>query len=700
MSHTKLMRPDIKQAYTHVMASYISRVKHIPYDQAKQKVAEIVKQKFQDKQLAVIRASGHGQTKGDTPELSKFLDDIKDKVVAPNGGVYYTTTQLPSPVSEFLNDKKKERSAVKKKQLKSLAAGEYAEANRYWYVQASIKILMNSLPGAYASAYSIFYDKCAYNTITSTGRAMVRRSSTTTEQFLGGEFAWWSEDELLNYIMVNLFYAPDEEQINFVLNKYRMHAVTADMLYAHYKTYFSKYTKETDYLKVKELIETLAPYQLAFLYYYCNLRNIMMTNEQSFKQLIHHLLDVSSYPKIEGTAADVKSVPDTIKILVAVAFSDTLQGYTVDKICTEHTELIPTLLGICKGIQTRLDDMEDLFNTFVNTNCDIPNIRQRGQFSKRNTVVLQDTDSSMFTTKTWADWYHGSEKFYVDQESLAINALCVYWLSNAVAHVMYRFSCKLGVTDPYMHTLNFKNEFLYPVFLLTATKKVYASVIKVQEGSVLNPPKIEIKGQTLRGSSKSKEVNAFIEDLLVKKILEPATLGKISAYDLIETMIRFENSMRTSLSSGEMTFLNTESLKMDNDYKNPDQPILIGYRFWEDLMASKYGDISRPAKVVTFPAIRPTPGYLADLQKNYPEFYPKLKHWVETHPKYVSRIVVNPALGYVPPEITGLIDVEHLINLNITPAYNILNQVGVNCGGHLFSSIYDVVDVTGKAETN
>jgi hypothetical protein len=614
-------------------------------------------------------------------------------VIAPNGGIYYTTTQLPSPVSEFLNYKKKERGTVKKKQLKALADGDYMAANRFWYGQASIKITMNSLPGAYASEYSIFYDKCAYNTITSTGRAMVRRSSTTTEQFLGGQFAWWSEEELLNYIIVNLSYAPKKEEIEAVMSKYNMNYISADTLYSYYQSHFTKYTKQQDYLRVKELVSTLSPHHLAFLFYYSNFKNIVMYNNKSFRPIIQHLLDASSYPEIQGSVDDVKAFPDNIKILVAVAFASVLGGYSVDKICNEHPEYLPKLLGICTEIKKRLDDMEDIFQVFCNTNCDIPNIKIRGVYSKRNTVVLQDTDSSMFTTKPWADWYHGSEKFYVDEESLAMNALCVYWLSNAVGFVMKRFSEKLGVTDPYMKTLNFKNEFLYPVFLLTNAKKTYASIVKVQEGSILNPPKIEIKGQTLRGSSKSSDVNNFIEELLVDHILKPASQGKISAYDIIATMIRFENGMKKSLFDGEIKFLNTESLKQDRDYKNPDQPILIGYRFWEDLLASKYGSIQRPAKVIAFPCIYPSKPYLAELQKINPEFGEKLMTWVSKHKKYPSKIVINPALGNVPEEIRGLIDVKHLITLNIKPAYTILNQLNINCGSStadiLFSELYD-----------
>ena len=696
MSHTQVKRPDLFMSYLKTMKSYlITRYGYKP-EKAEAIVRQRVKETYQPKSVIYVKAVGRGQTEVKKSDLYKFLRELNDKVVAPNGGVYYSTTDCPSPVSEFLNYKKKERSTVKKKQLKALAAGEYTEANRYWYIQASIKILMNSLPGAYASAYSIFFDKCAYNTITSTGRAMVRRSSTTTEQFLGGQFAWWSEQELLNYILVNLAHAPEDSQIESVINKYHMKQIDAETLYQYYKYHFSKYTKEENYLRVKDLIMKIRPAQISFLFYYCNFRNIIQYNSEFFKPHIQHLLDTSSYPPIEGTIDDVKAIPDSIKILVAVAFTEALGEHSIDDIVKSHQDYIPILLGICKGIKERLDDMEDIFDTFCNTDCDIPNIKIRGQFSKRNTVVLQDTDSSMFTTKQWADWYHGSEKFYVDNESLGINALCVYWLSNIVSYVMHRFSIKLGVTDPYMKTLMFKNEFLYPIFLLTNAKKTYASIVKVQEGSILNPPKVDIKGQALRGSSKSDDVNKFIEDLLVEKIMKPAMTGQVSAYELIEAMVRFENGMRESLLSGEIKYLNTESIKMDKDYKNPNQPILIGFRFWENLLAKKYGNITRPVKVIAFPSIYPTKEYMEQIQKTHPTFYKNLSIWLKTNPKYPSKLIINPALEKVPEEIIGLIDVKHLIELNVKPAYSILNQMNINCGsstaGMLFSELYEQVE--------
>ena len=124
MSHTQVSRPDLFGSYIKTMATYLALVKNIPYQEAKDKVTQIVEQHKQKRELIYVQATGHGQTEVVRSDLATFLTVINDKVIAPNGGIYFTTTQLPSPVSEFLNFKKKERGTVKKKQLKALADGD------------------------------------------------------------------------------------------------------------------------------------------------------------------------------------------------------------------------------------------------------------------------------------------------------------------------------------------------------------------------------------------------------------------------------------------------------------------------------------------------------------------------------------------------------------------------------------------------
>ena len=691
---TTVSRPGLLISYVEAMVTYLMKVEHIDRFEAERFVKGIIQSKYKPKQVTFVKTIGTGRTQVVKCDFWQFTKTLHNKVLTPSGSAYYPTAVKSSPVSEFLQYKKKQRSKVKKEQLKAIAANDNVEANRLWYLQASIKISMNSLPGAYGSEYSIFYDKGGYNSITSTGRWMVRSSSVTSEQFLGGMFAWWSEQELINWIIIHTRNMPKEELITYVMNKYQMKHVTQEQLYNYYKDFFTRYTRESDYFEVRELIYTLTPIQVDFLFYYCNLRNIMQYNEHTFKPLIQDLLNVTNYqPVPNATTDDLFKIPEDIRTVVTVAFTDALGGKSVDDITKTDKELIPLFVGIAKGLTAKLNSLDEIFEAFVNTWVDIPNKKIRGSLSKRNTVILQDTDSSMFTTKQWDNWYSGlKEKFSVDNTSLAINALCVYWLTNAVKFAMYRFSVKHGVTTPYMSTLSFKNEFLFTVMLLMTQKKTYCNLIKVKEGVVMTKPKPDIKGQALRGSAKSPEINQFIEDLLVNDIMIPASHGKLSAYALIEKVVNFEIRIKNSYEQGYTTFLNTDSLKFDKDYKNPDQPILQGFRFWEDLLAKKYGSISRPAKVISFTSIYPSQEYLANLETKFPKFHKKLVEWMALHAKWPSKLIINPSLDRVPPEIVGLIDVKHLININCKAIYDVMNRLNVNCGNPdmniLFSELY------------
>ena len=691
---TTVNRPGLLNSYMNTMITYLMKVEGADRFEAERFVKGIIQSKYEPKKVTFVKTIGAGKTQVVKGDFWEFTKALHNKVLTPSGSVYYPTSVKSSPVSEFLQYKKKQRSKVKKEQLKAIAANDNVEANRLWYLQASIKISMNSLPGAYGSEYSIFYDKGGYNSITSTGRWMVRSSSVTTEQFLGGMFAWWSEQELINWIILHTNNMPKEELITFVMNKYQMKHISPDQLYAYYKGFFTRYTRETDYFEVKELINTLTPVQIDFLFYYCNLRNIMQYNEHTFKPLIKDLLDPTNYkPVPEATVDDLFKIPEDIRTVVTVAFTNALEGKSVDDITKTDKQLIPTFVGIAREVTKKLNGLEEIFEAFVNTWADIPNKKIRGTISKRNTVILSDTDSSMYTTKQWDNWYSSTtEKFHIDDNSLAINALCTYWLTKVVAFVMYRFSVKHGVTSPYMSTLSFKNEFLFTVMLLMTQKKTYCNLIKVKEGVVIKTPKPDIKGQALRGSSKSPEINQFIEDLLVNDIMIPASKGKLSAYALIEKVVNFEVKIKNSYEQGFTTFLNTDSLKFDKDYKNPDQPILQGFRFWEDLLAKKYGSISRPAKVISFTTIYPTKEYLDALAVKYPKFHRALTEWMALHSKWPSKLIINPTLDRVPPEIVGLIDVKHLININCKAIYDIMNRLNINCGDPsmniLFSELY------------
>ena len=91
MPHTEVNRPDLFDSYIHVMATYVSKTKHIPFNEAKQKIAQIVETQKKDKRVVYVKAVERGKTINANESLCQFLKEIQDKVVAPNGGVYYTS---------------------------------------------------------------------------------------------------------------------------------------------------------------------------------------------------------------------------------------------------------------------------------------------------------------------------------------------------------------------------------------------------------------------------------------------------------------------------------------------------------------------------------------------------------------------------------------------------------------------------------
>lgn len=686
---TKIERPNLLEAYLNRMVDYLVRVKHADPDQARDFVMQTMRDQYRPTQATYVYSVTPGQVEIRTSDMRKYITMTRNKVVSPSGSIYMPTSQHPSPVSEFLNFKKKQRKQVKNEQLKNLAMGNVREANRLWYLQASIKIRMNALPGNYGSEYGIFYDKGGYNTITSCGRAQISRSSATVEMFLGGMLAFFSENDLVNYILVALKYMTDKQEIEGMMTRYSMKRITNEQLFAFFRSFC---IKPGDYNDAKELIQTLDSTEVNYLFYHNNLHNIFQENTEVFKPIIQDILNPDNYPPIEGTVNDIYAFDDPTRTLVSVAFCERLERQSVETITKDHQHLIPVFIGLARGVTKRMLELRDLIATFCWTMDDIPNVKAKQQ-APRNTVILQDTDSNLYTCVQWAEWYSGHEKFNVDDESLAIDAFISYLLHIHVEFVMWKFSKAIGCTSPHMKTIAMKGEFVFSVVILYEVKKVYANLTICREGQMLPKLTPDIKGQLLRGSSKSEMVNQMTEDFIVEKILVPATNGKISAVELIREIVGIETAIKNSLLAGETTYLNTKSVRRETDYKDPDSvSILVAWQFWEDLFGHRYGSIQRPTKCLAFPALKPTAEYVKAITEADSKLGEKLKTWMTAQKKFPTEIIVSTNLERIPEEIIPLIDIRKIVFQNCQAIYYTLRRLCIAAGDPkmqmLFADMY------------
>ena len=183
---------------------------------------------------------------------------------------------------------------------------------------------------------------------------------------------------------------------------------------------------------------------------------------------------------------------------------------------------------------------------FTEVDVDIVDLKT-APYAFRNTTVLSDTDSVIFTTAAWDDWYReGQVSDGVTQDSYNITAICIYLLHHVVRGVLLRFSRRFGIAPAEEQILEMKNEFLYPIMLLYDVKKTYAALQLIKEGVFLPKPKPDIKGQQLRGSSMGDETLTFTEDLIVRDIMYPAMRGQLDVRQILQRILAYERQIYQS----------------------------------------------------------------------------------------------------------------------------------------------------------
>lgn len=685
-------RPDLLETYVHLQVEHLHRATGKPKEQLTEFVRNIVSEQYQSRDVRYIATPSPGNIKEENKALLSFTRFIEDKVVTPSGNIYTPQYKKQSIVSKMVVDKLAERKKIKKLQLQAANNNDEILEKSCWYKQATIKINCNSLPGGFASPYNIFYDKGGYNTITSTARYMIARAYTIAEQLLGGNFTWFNEDELLNFIILNIKHMPSDKAIDKVIHKYKLRYIDMEELFKFYQTSISNYTDNTQLLLVYNLLTTLTRTQITFLFYYCNLRHIMWTNENIYRGYIAHLLDISNL-KIDNdvTVDDFYKIDESVSVVVTVAFSSLLEQCSAADITSKRKDLLPLLVALCRSTAKKLNSLDELFDMFVNTDVDIPE-PQTKMLTRRNTVIISDTDSVIFTACAWDDWFRGGE-FGIDERSYQITSLVIYWLHHSVRFALKRFSIMHGVSKESLHVLAMKNEFLYPVMLLYDNKKTYVGIQKIQEGVVFKEPKPDIKGQTLRGSFICQESLDFIENFIIHDILYPVMTDKIPVFTLIDKVIAYENKIRESVERGETRFLKITSLKYEEDYKNPESTsVFFAWLFWEHVFSKKYGSVRPPLKTVFFPVNAPTKDYYSWLEKKNKTVFKRIQEFVEEKKKFPNNIMINPQCEFVPEELRPLIDVRSVIWHNVQAIYTSLKKLNIAVGGEkhklLLSDIY------------
>ena len=691
-----MARQPLLKCYRDQVATYMARKYGLPPDKASELSLELCKEFYHPLTAVIEETKEDGIPVIKAVDLAQWFDAQKDNILSDSGSVFCQHSVKMSKTIEMIIEMMANRKREKKLQLKAKAAGNTTEELKHYYAQTLIKITMNSLPGNYGSPYSLFYSKANYNAITSCGRSLIGYANSEIEAVLGGNFAWFSLDELLQHIIAHLNKGIDTKLVDEVMEHYKLKRATHNQLFEFYKQTLLRYHRYTDFSLLTDMVSRLSDSEVQYFWYFQNLRHMFMDNEDMMKGWFHELFDINrvDFSDKSVVSDDLFKLDGALVILCNVAFREhvdpgdpEIQVYDLPK---ARPDLAVKFVHIARYVENKLHDMDKLFKIFLFTPINRTSVRSRPNMI-RNSAVISDTDSVIFTVKDWVKWYTG-DVYSTAPESYHIACVMIYWITQAIAHTLLIYSDAHGARDEYTKVMAMKNEFLYTVMILADVKKHYAGIVAIQEGVLLPEPEIDIKGVQFKGSDICKEAVTFAKKFSEKNVLDNMHKhGRISGHELIDMVRSFEQQIRHDLEKGQSTWFKSLSIRKKTDYATPMQSNWYYYCAWQEIFAPKYGDILIPTKAPAVQVHVPNKEYLSWLSRTSPDIYKRMMEFL-AHNKPPSTFVINPVGGKVPPELIPLVKFTDIIYHNVKPCHLLLKQIGVACGFEdsklLFSDVY------------
>lgn len=699
---TKITRPDLLQSYLANIGTYLTIANKqlkidIPKEEIIRFIKHVTKQTLKRPKVKCVVHEKYGDAKLVELDLFDHARNIKDRIILPFGSVYKPTTEIVSFLKDQITEQKARRKSSKKLMLKYKAEGNNTLASYYNSDQALQKISMNSIPGAMGSKYSFISDIAGFNSITSTGRYFIMSSYANCERLLEGNFYFPNIETIWNYLVLMARICPSKAEVDQAVDTLKLQHASPDDVLGFLEENYSKYNNDSLPVWVYQWLCNCSGKLLDYIYYCNNLKNILQSNTDTWMSWISDFYDINKVDFNQDLSPKgLYDIDGDLLIVLSTIYSEWLpieDGKKVNIYDTvdKYPDLAKKLVCIGKRMSEKLEEIDSSLRLFLEHKTVISNVVNH-KYMYRNSVIGSDTDSIIFTTKNWLQWYNGDLR--INDRAYQINCLIVYWLSKSNTYLMDTISHHKGALGEDIQGIQMKNEFYYPVMSLSNLKKHYAGMYTIQEGVILPKMKSDIKGVQFKGSKLCNETLEFVKGFIDGTHETIVKDGQISATDCISKVIAFEKQVYDSLTSGETKYLPIQPVKNENEYKDSDISLYFNYQIWESVFAEKYGNIEIPTKCYIVPLTDLTDkSYLEWLKGKDKGIYDKLVKTLEGVKKDVSRIPINPFLDNVPEELIPIIATKQIVADNCSPLYLFMKSLGISLGSNsktkfLFSEVY------------
>lgn len=631
------------------------------------------------KEMKITFRQPNGDRIGSKMDFDRFLKGVisANHILTPNMVVYTNPRINKSFIAEFIDNKMAERSVVKKRQHKAKQEGN---TNLFTFCinrQNTIKLLLNSTSGAHASPHNPLYNKTAHSSLTSTCRIATSYSNANTERLLSGNRHYWNANVALANI-ISVTRHSDYDKIQAVVNKYNLviptPEQTAEVVFRSTKYYWQdEHAKQ----RIISLITKLNDLQRAAFVYSGDLHHVAKYNENFVRGFIGRLITRPS-EKVDDPGSVVSRAGDDVIALCGILCADILAGTTPRDLADKNPEGYQIYAATINHVETIFAEYQDFIEAFLATDNLPPSIYAFPS-SIRHCVVGSDTDSTMFTTQDWVEWYFGKLCFGPEADALS-NAL-IFINSQMVAHCLAQASRQMGIVDENLYRLKMKNEFAFPIYMRANRAKHYATIISACEGNVYAEPEIEIKGVALKDSKNPPKLMKALEDDLHNVMLDIMAGKGVSSMELKQRMANREHEVFQSFYSGSIEYLSKVFIKERDAYKKPESSNYLHYMLWQEVFAPKYGEVAEPPYVavkvgISLPNNTAMDAWLSKIDVTVAE---RLRAFMEkTGRKSFTQFLLPLELVEkgIPAELAQIVDARRLVSEMFLGNYILLEMLG------------------------
>lgn len=608
-------------------------------------------------------------------------------LIAPTFTVYTNPKVEISLLSKMISGNIKKRATAKKKEHDAMMNGDKVKEAFHNIEQTCCKLDNNGLSGAHASPSTILRNKSSHSTLTSTCMSVTSYGNTNNEKFIGGRRHYWSAEIVMTNI-TTICRHTDMVLLEKVLNKYGFVTPTVNDVMECIEHSTRSYWRDLNKLaKIRSYVETLLPVERAAFVYVGDFYHLCKLNPGRVREFLRLLSYKATLNDVRAIGADfnpdalIKAMDGDQLILISLICANEIKGRKIAKVKEDgDLDAYAVIAATAANLFATLETYRDMISAFWVTD-NMPASIAHVRTIVREVVVGGDTDSTLFTVQWWTKWYVGRYDF--SDESKAIAAAVTYLTSQSVAHILAMCSANMGIPAHHIHRISMKNEYYFPVFVMTMRAKHYFAYQGAKEGNVFKENELEVKGVALRNSNVPIAITKYFRKVVCEVMDKIIKDVELDPYWILDLVYDQERAILDTIEAGKTDYLKSGQIKAPEQYANPKDAKIQAYHMWQEVFAPKYGRCDEPP--YEFVKINLHLNNKTQFQKWLEGIEDKalvgrLVDWMQRNGKeiiktlYLPEHIVGP--NGVPKEIVSGINKRQLVFETLESFYLLLESLG------------------------